>query len=65
MKNNPLFNNYNLSNSEIESILIQVDKDIKRFSYIDDKLDEDLKQIISIRIFKALSRNRKNFQKNM
>ena len=54
-----LFNNYNLSNKEIESIIRQLDKKINEKSYINGNLDEDLKQIISIKIFKALSRNRK------
>ena len=59
MSANQIFNNYSLSNNKINNILIQIDKRIEAKCYIDGKLDEDLKQIISIKIFRALSKNRK------
>ena len=59
MSANQIFNNYSLSNNEINNILIQIDKRIEAKCYIDGTLDEDLKQIISIKIFRALSKNRK------
>lgn len=56
---NNLFNNYNLSNDEIEKILKDFRPDIKRASKIDGKIDEDCEQKIMIAIYQKLSRNRK------
>ncbi len=56
---NNLFNNYNLSNEEIEKILKDFRPDIKRASKIDGKIDEDCEQKIMIAIYQKLSRNRK------
>lgn len=56
---NNLFNNYNLSNKEIEKILKDFRPDIKRASKIDGKIDEDCEQKIMIAIYQKLSRNRK------
>lgn len=56
---NNLFNNYNLSNDEIEKILKEFRTDIKRASKIDGKIDEDCEQKIMIAIYQKLSRNRK------
>ena len=56
---NNLFNNYNLSNEEIEKILKDFRPDIKRASKIDGKIDEDCEQKIMIAIYQNLRRNRK------
>lgn len=56
---NNLFNNYNLSNEEIEKILKDFRPDIKRASKIDGKINEDCEQKIMIAIYQKLSRNRK------
>lgn len=56
---NNFFNNYNLSNEEIEKILKDFRPDIKRASKIDGKIDEDCEQKIMIAIYQKLSRNRK------
>lgn len=57
---NNMFNNYTLSNQEIEKILMDFKCDIKRASKINGKLDEDCEQKIMIAIYMKLSRNRKN-----
>lgn len=56
---NNLFNNYNLSNDEIEKILKEFRPEIKRASKIDGKINEDCEQKIMIAIYQKLSRNRK------
>lgn len=55
------FNNYTLSNKEIEKILKQYQKVIKKAAKVNGKLDEDCEQKIKIAIFRKLSRNRKKF----
>ena len=57
---NGTFNNYNLTNDEIEKILKDFRPVIKKASKIDGKLDEDCEQKIMIAIYQKLSRNRKN-----
>ena len=61
MKNK--FNNYSLSNKEIEKILKDFQFYIRRAATINGKLDEDCEQKIRIAIFRKLSKNRKK-QKN-
>lgn len=60
MNNQVLFNNFNLSNEEIENVLQQMDHFITQNSFINAKFNEDLKQEIYFRIFITLSKNRKN-----
>lgn len=55
---NNLFNNYSLSNEEIEKILKDFRKDIKNASKINGVIDEDCEQKIMIAIYQKLSRNR-------
>lgn len=57
MNNN--FNNYTLSNEEIEKILREFRPDIKKASKINGKPDEDCEQKIMIAIYQKLSRNRR------
>ena len=57
---NKLFNNFSLSNSEIEKILKQFDEEIKiAICKTKGKNDEDCKQTIKLEIIKTLSKNRK------
>ena len=57
---NKLFNNFELSNREIEKILKEFDKEIKiAVCKTKGKNDEDYKQTIRLEIFKTLSKNRK------
>ena len=53
-----MFNNFSLSNLEIEKILLDFDVEIKRASKIDGKVDEDCCQTIRIAIYKKLSKNK-------
>lgn len=54
------FNNYNLSNLEIEKILKDFEPTIRQASKINGKIDEDCEQKIRIALFNKLSKNRKN-----
>lgn len=54
-----IFNNYTLSNEEIEKIIKDFRQDIKNASKIKGKIDEDCEQKIMIAIYQKLSRNRK------
>ena len=54
-----IFNNYTLSNEEIEKIIKDFRQDIKNASKIIGKVDEDCEQKIMIAIYQKLSRNRK------
>ena len=57
---NKLFNDFNLTNQEIEKILKEFDREIKISLYrLNGKIREDYEQLIKIEIFKALSKNRK------
>lgn len=62
MNNTNLFNNFNLTNEEIESVFKQLDHFIDINSTIKFKKDEDLKQEIYLKIFLVLSKNRKKFK---
>ena len=60
MKSN-LFNNFNLSNKEIEKILLDFEDEIKiAVKKLTGKRNQDYEQIIRFEIFKRLSKNRKN-----
>lgn len=57
---NRLFNNYNLTNEEIEKIIINFEPDIKiAIKKLIGHSNQDYEQIIRFEIFKTLSRNRK------
>ncbi len=62
MNNNILFNNYKLTNREIEHVLCQMEHYINVNSFVNGKFDEDLNQEIKIKIFRVLSKNRKRFK---
>lgn len=53
------FNNYNLSNLEIEKILNEFEPMIRQASKINGQIDEDCEQKIRIALFNKLSKNRK------
>ncbi len=55
------FNNYNLSNEEIEKIIKELRPVIKTASKINGKVDEECEQIIMIELYKRLN---KKFKKN-
>ena len=57
---NEMFNNFNLSNQEIERIINNFDKEIKKaVKKINNSANQDYEQIIRLEIFKTLSKNRK------
>ena len=60
MNNKYLFKNYDLTNEEIEHVLQQMNAYINAKSYINQSIDEDLRQEIVLKIFIVLSKNRKN-----
>lgn len=53
-----MFNNFSLSNIEIEKILLDFEDEIKRASKINGKLDTDCSQEIRIAIYRKLSKNK-------
>lgn len=53
------FNNYDLSNLEIEKILKDFDPIIRQAAKTNGKRDEDCEQKIRIALFNKLSKNRK------
>lgn len=55
-----VFNNFNLTNKEIEKIINDYENLINKYSKINGKVDEDLQQEIKLLIIKILSKNRKN-----
>ncbi len=54
-----MFNNFNLTDQEILTIIDNYKNLINRYATVDGKLDEDLGQEIKLLIFKVLSKNRK------
>lgn len=52
------FNNYSLSNEEIEKIIMDYRPVIRKAAKIDGKLDEECEQKIMIAIYQKLSKNR-------
>lgn len=56
-----MFNNFNLSNKEIEKILKDYNPLIVNKSILNGAVDEDLMQEIKIAIFRTLTKNKKIF----
>lgn len=54
-----MFNNFSLNKMEIEKILLDFDKEIKKVSKINGVVDNDCVQAIRIAIFRKLSMNNK------
>lgn len=53
-----MFNNFTLNNFEIEKILFEFDKEIRKASKICGKVDEDCVQTIRVALFRKLSKNK-------
>lgn len=53
-----MFNNYSLSNLEIDKILIDFENKIKSASIVDGKYDDECAQAIRLAIYRKLSKNR-------
>ena len=54
-----MFNNFSLSNEEISKIIKDYKNLIHKYSYVNDRYNEDLEQEIRFKIFRVLSKNRK------
>lgn len=55
---NMIFRNFNLSDHEVIDIVFEYDNLINKYSKINGKIDEDLKQEIIIEIYRTLTKNR-------
>ena len=57
------FKNFNLSDDEVMEILYTYDNLLNKCSKINGRIDEDLKQEITVEIYKTLTKNKEG-QKN-
>lgn len=55
-----MFNNFNLSDDEIIEILSKYNNLIDKYSRIDGEINDDLRGEIVLKIYKTLTKNRKN-----
>ena len=58
-----MFKNFNMTDDEVMEIIYTYDNLINKYSKINGKIDEDLKQEITVEIYKTLTKNRER-QKN-
>lgn len=59
-----IFKNFNMTDDEVMEIIYTYDNLINKYSKINGKIDEDLKQEIKLEIYKTLTKNRER-QKNL
>lgn len=62
-----IFRDFNMTDNEVMEIIYEYDNLINKYSRINGRVDEDLKQEITIEIYKTLTKNRedKKFFKNL
>lgn len=53
-----MFKNFNMTDDEVMEIIDKYDNLINKYSRINGNIDEDLKQEITIEIYKTLTKNR-------
>lgn len=53
-----MFKNFNMTDDEVMEIINEYDNLINKYSRINGNIDEDLKQEITIEIYKTLTKNR-------
>lgn len=53
-----IFKNFNMTDDEVMEIIYTYDNLINKYSRINGKIDEDLKQEITVEIYKTLTKNR-------
>ena len=53
-----MFKNFNMRDDEVMEIIYTYDNLINKYSRINGKIDEDLKQEITVEIYKTLTKNR-------
>lgn len=59
-----IFKNFNMTDDEVMEIIYTYDNLLNKYSKINGKIDEDLKQEIKLEIYKTLTKNRER-QKNL
>jgi len=53
-----MFRKFNLTDDEVVEIISRYDNLLNKYSKINDAIDEDLKQEITIEIYRTLTKNR-------
>ena len=53
-----MFKNFNMTDDEVMEIIYTYDNLINKYSRINGKIDEDLKQEITVEIYKTQTKNR-------
>ena len=59
-----IFKNFNMKDVEVMEIIYTYDNLLNKYSKINGRIDEDLKQEITVEIYKTLTKNRER-QKNL
>ncbi len=59
-----IFKNFNMTDDEVMEIIYTYDNLLNKYSKINGRIDEDLKQEIKLEIYKTLTKNRER-QKNL
>ena len=59
-----IFKNFNMTDDEVMEIIYTYDNLLNKYSKINGRIDEDLKQEITVEIYKTLTKNRER-QKNL
>ena len=53
-----IFKNFDMTDDEVMEIIYKYDNLLNKYSKINGKIDEDLKQEITVEIYKTLTKNR-------
>jgi len=53
-----IFKNFNMTDDEVMEIIYTYDNLLNKYSKINGRIDEDLKQEITVEIYKTLTKNR-------
>ena len=59
-----IFKNFNMTDDEVMEIIYTYDNLLNKYSKINGRIDEDLKQEITVEIYKTLTKKRER-QKNL
>lgn len=55
-----IFRDFNMTDDEVMAIIYEYDNLINKYSRINGRIDEDLKQEITLEIYKTLTKNRED-----
>ena len=58
-----IFKNFNMTDDEVMEIIYTYDNLLNKYSKINWRIDEDLKQEITVEIYKTLTKNRERQKK--